>query len=103
MGVQALTAKLREDTLQQYLQGVFPRDSAQNARFSINFFTSIGLGVLSEDLRKFYMDAPKLLLEKKYAELLSKANMDSSSSSDDSSSSSSSSSSERDRRRRRRR
>jgi pre-mRNA-splicing factor CWC22 len=75
----------------------------QNARFSINFFTSIGLGALTEDLRQFLKDAPKLLLEKKYAELLAQANKDSSDeSSSDSESSSSSSSSESDRKKKRR-
>jgi len=79
---------------------VFPRDSVQNARFSINFFTSIGLGALTEDLRQFLKEAPKLLIEKKYAELLAQAQAGSSSdssSSDEESSSSSSSSSEEDR------
>lgn len=65
----------------------------QNARFSINFFTSIGLGLLTEGLREFLKNAPKLLLERKYAELLAQANA-ASEDSDDSSSSSSSSSSE---------
>jgi len=49
---------------------VFPKDSVNNARFSINFFTSIGLGAITEELREFLKNAPKLLLEKKYAELL---------------------------------
>jgi pre-mRNA-splicing factor CWC22 len=83
---------------------VFPRDSVQNARFSINFFTSIGLGALTEDLRQFLKEAPKLLIEKKYAELLAQAQAGSSSdssSSDDESSSSSSSSSEEDRKKKR--
>ena len=84
---------------------MFPRDSVQNARFSINFFTSIGLGALTEDLRQFLKEAPKLLIEKKYAELLAQAQAGSSSSgsssSDDESSSSSSSSSEEDRKKKR--
>jgi len=57
-----------EENLAPYLTGVFPRDSIQNARFSVNYFTSIGLGVLTDDLRNFLNNAPKLmLLEKKYA------------------------------------
>ena len=51
-------------------EGLFPRDSVENARFAINFFTSIGLGAVTEDLREFLKEAPKLLLEQKYAELL---------------------------------
>ena len=66
MGIETLVKHLKEDTLQQHLAGVFPRDSVQNARFSINFFTSIGLGAVTEELREFLKNAPKLLLEKKY-------------------------------------
>jgi pre-mRNA-splicing factor CWC22 len=97
--MESLQKKLKDDTLQTNgsLEGIFPKDSVQNARFSINFFTSIGLGAITEDLREFVKNAPKLLLEKKYAELLAQANANSSSSgSDDSSSSSSSSDSESD-------
>jgi len=46
-----------------FLSGIFPKDSVANARFAINFFTSIGLGQITEDLREFIKDAPKLLLE----------------------------------------
>jgi pre-mRNA-splicing factor CWC22 len=42
----------------------------QNARFSINFFTSIGLGALTEGLRDFLKNAPKLIVEQKYRELM---------------------------------
>jgi len=38
--------------------------------FLSTFFTSIGLGAVTEELREFLKSAPKLLLEKKYAELL---------------------------------
>jgi len=33
-------------TLQPYFEGLFPRDNPRDTRFSINFFTSIGLGGL---------------------------------------------------------
>ena len=59
----------------------------------MNYFTSIGLGALTEDLRSFLENAPKLmLLEKRYAEMLQLANQQSESSSSSSSSDSSSSS-----------
>ena len=102
MGLQNLVDRISdkaatENGLKPHLEGLFPRDSVQNARFSINFFTSIGLGALTEDLREFIKDAPQLLLKKKYAEMLALANAQSSSDSDsddsDASSSSSSSSS----------
>ena len=97
MGIEQLAKKLSDETLQAHFDGIFPKDSVENARFSINFFTSIGLGRVTEDLREFIKSAPKLLLEKKYAELLAQANAssssDESSSSSDSESDSSSSSS----------
>ncbi len=31
---------------------MFPKEHPRNTRFSINFFTSIGLGALTEDMRE---------------------------------------------------
>ena len=73
MGMESLSKKLRDDLVAPHLSGVFPRDSVQNARFSINFFTSIGLGALTEDLREFLKNAPRLIVEQKYAELMAAA------------------------------
>ena len=33
----------------QNVAGLFPRDNPKNIRFSINYFTAIGLGVLTEE------------------------------------------------------
>ena len=55
------------------MEGVFPRDSIESARFSVNFFTSIGLGHVTEELREFLKEAPMILLEQKYAEMLAEA------------------------------
>jgi hypothetical protein len=41
--------------------GLFPRDHPKNTRFSINFFTSIGLGGLTEALRAFLKVPPRTL------------------------------------------
>jgi len=35
------------------LDGIFRRDNPENSRFAINFFTSIGLGILTEEMRKY--------------------------------------------------
>lgn len=35
-----------------FFEGIFPKDHPKNTRFSINFFTSIGLGALTEDMRE---------------------------------------------------
>lgn len=34
----------RHPLTQDWFDGVFPKDTPRNMRFSINFFTSIGLG-----------------------------------------------------------
>jgi pre-mRNA-splicing factor CWC22 len=91
LGVEQFAKKLREDDeIRPYLGGLFPRDSVENARFAINFFTSIGLGALTDELRAFMKDAPKKILEQKYAELLAQAKAAQEESSSSSSSNSSS-------------
>jgi len=70
-------------------EDLFPTDSVENCRFSINYFTSIGLGAVTEQMREFLKDAPQLLLKKKYQEMLELAKQADSSDSDSSSDSSS--------------
>jgi len=53
LGLAKLNNRLKDPTLQEYFNGIFPRDNPKNTRFSINFFTSIGLGGLTDELREF--------------------------------------------------
>ncbi|CAF4006564.1 unnamed protein product [Rotaria sp. Silwood1] len=53
LGLNQLNKRLTDSTLTEYIQGLFPRDKSENTRFSINFFTSIGLGGLTDELREF--------------------------------------------------
>eukprot|EP00727_Mastigamoeba_balamuthi_P005745 m51a1_g1790 putative pre-mrna-splicing factor cwc22 homolog (614) ;mRNA; f:389118-391668 len=94
MGLAKLNTRLKEPTLQPFFAGLFPRDNPRNTRFSINFFTSIGLGGLTDDLREHLKNAPKQIMQQK-GEVSSSSDDDSSelSSSTESSSSSSLSSS----------
>ncbi|XP_050307403.1 pre-mRNA-splicing factor CWC22 homolog [Anthonomus grandis grandis] len=92
MGLGKLNQRLKDETLQPFFAGLFPRDSPKNTRFSINFFTSIGLGGLTDELREHLKNLPKNLPVENKEE----SSSSSSSSSDGSSSSSSSSSSESD-------
>ena len=39
--------------MQVFFEGIFPKDNPKNTRFAINFFTSIGLGALTDSLRDF--------------------------------------------------
>ncbi len=61
MGIIKMKEKLNDLTLQEFFAGVFPRDNPRNTRFSINFFTSIGLGALTEPLREHLKSAPKVI------------------------------------------
>ncbi|KAI9092411.1 MIF4G-domain-containing protein [Phlyctochytrium arcticum] len=68
---------------------LFPKDNPRNTRFAINYFTSINLGGLTEELRDYLKNAPKLIMAQQQQDDLDSS---SESSSDDSSSSDSSSS-----------
>ena len=86
MGLEKLNEKLNDKDLKEFFSGLFPKDHPKNTRFAINFFTSIGLGPLTEDLRNHLQAMPQLILNAQH-------NVSSTSSSSESSEGSSSSSS----------
>ena len=53
LGQKTLVDRLKDPMLQDSLTGIFPTDNQVNTRFSINFFTAIGMGVLTESMREF--------------------------------------------------
>jgi pre-mRNA-splicing factor CWC22 len=59
IGMKQLTERLKADELQPALTGIFPTDDAKNTRFSINFFTAIGMGALTEGMREYLKNMPK--------------------------------------------
>ncbi|KAG9248108.1 hypothetical protein BJ878DRAFT_413507 [Calycina marina] len=59
MGMPKLQERLKDPVLSSYFGGIFPRDSARNTRFSINYFTSIGMGAVTEDMRQYLQNIPK--------------------------------------------
>lgn len=59
IGVPKLTEKLRDPMMQPSFTGLFPTDHPRNSRFAINYFTSIELGAVTEDLREFLQNMPK--------------------------------------------
>ncbi|NWU75542.1 CWC22 factor, partial [Onychorhynchus coronatus] len=97
MGLPNLNARLKDETLQPFFEGLLPRDNPRNTRFAINFFTSIGLGGLTDELREHLKNAPKLIMTQKQnvesSGSSSSSETDSSSDSDSDSSSTSSESS----------
>ncbi|KAJ2970215.1 hypothetical protein NUW58_g9763 [Xylaria curta] len=59
LGMPKLQARMRDETMQPSFEGLFPRDNARNIRFSINYFTSIGMGALTEEMREYLANMPK--------------------------------------------
>ncbi|XP_036602252.1 pre-mRNA-splicing factor CWC22 homolog [Trichosurus vulpecula] len=94
MGLPKLNARLKDETLQPFFEGLLPRDNPRNTRFAINFFTSIGLGGLTDELREHLKNAPKIVIAKKQDVESSDSSSSSSSSSDSDSSDSDSDSSD---------
>jgi pre-mRNA-splicing factor CWC22 len=59
MGMKKLQDRLKEDLLRPYFEGLFPHDNPRNTRFSINYFTSIGMGAVTEEMREYLQNLPK--------------------------------------------
>ncbi|KFH48910.1 Pre-mRNA-splicing factor-like protein [Hapsidospora chrysogenum ATCC 11550] len=59
IGLPKLKARLADEVLRPNLEGLFPKDNPRNIRFSINYFTSIGMGALTEEMREYLQNMPK--------------------------------------------
>lgn len=59
LGMTTLQARLKDDFLRSSYEGLFPMDNPRNTRFSINYFTSIGMGGITEEMREHLKNAPK--------------------------------------------
>lgn len=59
MGMPKLQLRLKDDELRPFLGGLFPHDNPRNTRFSINYFTSIGMGAVTEEMRAYLQNLPK--------------------------------------------
>ncbi|OMO73896.1 Initiation factor eIF-4 gamma, MA3 [Corchorus olitorius] len=53
LGIRRLNERLSDPTMQNSFESIFPKDNPKNTRFSINFFTAIGLGGITENLRRY--------------------------------------------------
>ncbi|KAL7530647.1 hypothetical protein ACHAXR_003611, partial [Thalassiosira sp. AJA248-18] len=63
----------QEASSREWFKGMFPKDNARNTRYAINFFTSIGLGPLTDGMREFLKNAPKLILAQAQAQAAKEA------------------------------
>lgn len=59
LGMKKLSEQMKDESLQPYFSGIFPTDDPRNTRFSINFFTAIGMGALTEGMRQHLESIPK--------------------------------------------
>lgn len=97
IGIEKLVKRFETDDpdASEWYKELFPKDNPRKTRYAINFFTSIGLGPLTDGLREHLKNAPKLIMMQAQAEaakLKAKVGIDSDDSSVLSSSSSDSSS-----------
>lgn len=51
--------------MREYFEGLFPIDHPNNLRFSINYFTSIGLGPLTEGMREVLAMQEEIIMSRK--------------------------------------
>ncbi|OMO76109.1 MIF4G-like, type 3 [Corchorus capsularis] len=63
LGIRRLNERLSDPTMQDSFESIFPRDNPKNTRFAINFFTSIGLGGITENLREYLKNMPRLIMQ----------------------------------------
>ncbi|RAQ71387.1 putative cell cycle control protein (Cwf22) [Aspergillus flavus] len=61
LGLQKLQERMRDEILRPSFEGLFPTDNPRNTRFSINYFTSIGFGILTEDMPLAHHAPPALV------------------------------------------
>eukprot|EP00794_Sanderia_malayensis_P017424 gene17424-19168_t len=106
LGIPKINQRVADPVLSPFFEGLFPRDNPRNTRFAINFFTAIGLGGLTDELREHLKNAPKKIIlpdstddSSDSSDSTDSSDSNDSDSSSDSSSSSSSSSSESERER----
>ncbi|CAL2236528.1 unnamed protein product [Prunus armeniaca] len=60
LGIRLLNQRLKDPALQDSRDSIFPKDNPKNTSFAINFFTSIGLSGITEKLRDYLKQMPRL-------------------------------------------
>ncbi|KZT24038.1 MIF4G-domain-containing protein [Neolentinus lepideus HHB14362 ss-1] len=86
MGLKSLADRFKDPEIKMHTQGMFPLDNPKNTRFAINYFTSIGLGAVTEEMREHLKNAPRIIMEQRRAMLEAEGSSDDDSSDSDSSS-----------------
>ncbi|CAM8892905.1 unnamed protein product [Rhodiola kirilowii] len=68
LGIRLLNERLSDPTMQDSFESIFPKDNVENMRFSINFFTSIGFGGITENLREHLKNIPRTIMQQRKPE-----------------------------------
>lgn len=63
--LKRLDERIKDPKNSEAFEGLFPKDDPRNTKFAINFFTSINLGGLTDDLRETLENGPMLLKNEK--------------------------------------
>lgn len=59
LGLPKLREHMSDEILRPSFEGLFPLDNPRHTRFSVNYFTSIGFGILTEDMREHLKNLPR--------------------------------------------
>ena len=62
MGLKDVAERFKDPEVKKYCEGMFPMDNPKHTRFSINYFTSIGMGAVTEEMREHLKVGPHWLL-----------------------------------------
>ncbi|TFY59534.1 hypothetical protein EVJ58_g5709 [Rhodofomes roseus] len=87
MGLKTSVERFKDEEVRMACRGMFPMDNPKDTRFAINYFTSIGLGAVTEEMREHLKNAPKIIMEQRRAMLEAESSSSDSDSDDDDSSS----------------
>ncbi|CAE6366665.1 unnamed protein product [Rhizoctonia solani] len=66
MGLKTMTERFKDPTMRESFANMFPMDdpTGKSTRFAVNYFTAIGLGALTEDMRANLLVCPMKTPEK---------------------------------------
>lgn len=68
MGIDSMVQEFSNEEMREYYMGLFPIGHPNDVRFAINYFTSIGLGKLTEEMREVLEIQEDMIAERKQKE-----------------------------------
>lgn len=68
IGLDTLKERFSDKYMIEYYRGLFPMENAKHLRFAINYFTSIGFGPLTDEMREQLRNLPKIAAARRRAD-----------------------------------